>query len=735
MANFAFKEKTYTAEEVVRSRMTDFGAAVAADKVASVVDGLKSGYRRILWAARKLTSQTVLSQFAGNVIEVHPVGDKSITDACIRCAQEFSLGVTLIEGKGNFGSYDSDDAGAPRYTKVKLSSFAQEVFFDGVNEKTIPMKETENFMSIEPIWLIPRLPTTLLFYSMTLGSGFRTESYPRNLENVCTLVEMLVESRSQGIPLDMNKVAPLLIPDFPIANVIRNSGQVQQQYAAGNFKVPLSVDGLVDIDGNEITLKTSAYSLPFPRVFDSLKAMLDDKNSWIHNVANQCENLGNRSYEGRIVVTVKRTANPFDVAIRLIKDLGINRVMRERPTFVTRSGGLVEKTPLELLNIWYNIRRESIVSGVRYDQINVSRQILEKEVSLLVADRWDEVERIVRDKSNNYDQVIEKLMDRFELSRMRAKILANTPIINANAMTRDSVYEEIEALRKKALIIKSRLDTAQDVIYRDAEQFKKKYRKPRRTRIDPYMGYILVKGCDIHQFADLDECKRLLKSFPGSLAFMYYDVKKLAPKMYAVDGVPSRTVEHVLPRILHATRIYQIPTTGHTYSVCITDETASIANSVMEPKEGVSYIVGDRFCGIFVDGTVEQMTSKSLTKRRGEGKRGARSDLAFVIPSQIGDCVVAYMNKLDNATLFLSKIDANTTKIPLSLMDKTEFLEIIPLKSKTPWILNLPEWANGSYTHAIVNDISATMDGKATLAVKLGRKMEKDYDLNSAITI
>jgi hypothetical protein len=68
-------------------------------------------------------------------------------------------------------------------------------------------------------------------------------------------------------------------------------------------------------------------------------------------------------------------------------------------------------------------------------------------------------------------------------------------------------------------------------------------------------------------------------------------------------------------------------------------------------------------------------------------------------------------------------------------MDKTEFLEIIPLKSKTPWILNLPEWANGSYTHAIVNDISATMNGKATLAVKLGRKMEKDYDLNSAITI
>lgn len=735
MSDLDFQSKDYTAENIIIETMTDFGIAVAADKVASYIDGLKAGYRRILWAARDQLTYTVLSQFYGKVLENHPVGDKSITDACIRSMQDYSIGMALLDGHGNAGSYDSDDAGAPRYLKVKLGAFAKDVYFEGVNLKTIPVRETENFMGIEPVHLIPRLPMSLILYSHTLGTGFKTESFPRNLENVCILVEKFLDAKSQGKPFEIEKYAQLLLPDFPIMNTIRDAEQVVAEYRKGKHSPPMTVEGRYDLTPTTMVIRTSPFCRPFPRVTDRLISMLKDKKSWLYDLVTGYENLSSTDTEGALSITIKRTADIFDVAYRLARELELTKVMRERPMFVARNGGLAMLSPQRLIDLWYKIRRESVISGIRYDQIALTQQIIERRTKLLVADRWEEVQRIVRDRSLGYEGIISTLMDTFDLSQMQSKILANTPIIAGNVQTRAAIQDEIEAAELKAVQLKNSHQDTESVIFRDIEYFRKKYRRPRRTRIDPYMGYVCIKEKDIHQFESIDECKTILKNFPDSQVHMYLDPDKLHPRTYVANGGVSKTRDTVLPRIFRGERVLELPVNSKVFTVCITDENASIANEIVLPKDGVGMIVGDKFTGIFSDGTVDRMTYRDLVQRRGSGKRGTRSDLSYVIPAQIGDCVLFHMNKLDETSLNVSLINADTKKIPMSLMERTEFLGIVPLRAKTQWLLNLPKWSTGSYKFVVIENISKVIGDKTNVVIKLGRKMSRDYDLGTAIVL
>lgn len=739
MESFEFRTKEASASKVVSDCMTEFTVDVAAQKVANIVDGLKSIHRRILWAMGPNEKWLSLHTFVGKVIEIHPVGDKSINEACVRCMQQHSIGLQLLKGKGNVGGYDSEDAGADRYLKVMISPIAKDLFFEGVNLKTLPTKETEDFMSEEPVHFIPRLPTALLLYSLTLGVGFKSEIFPMNLDNVCVLVQKYLEHKAKYPNLDMeySKLSHLFIPDFPIRNTIRNVEDLLSSYDKGKFAPQVVVDGVVDVYPNMVVIKTAPFGTSFEGIEVRLRTMLQDKKSWIYDLRIGFGNAVSDSTEGALAITFKRGVDTFDVAYRLIKELGLSKGVRPIPKFVNRHGKLYEMTPPKLIAIWHQVRKESIYGGIKSDQIQNMRQTLERKTKLLVHDRWDEVDKIVRNGQMTIPMIMDTLMTHFNLSYNQAKILANSPIITAHKQSSESLQDEIDALEKKAIILKDNLSRVDDLIYRDTEYFLKKYHQPRRTKITLYMGYVSVSDKHIIQFDTFEEGQALLDRFPGSKIYFYQDPKKMPMQYFVLNGAMVKPKVR-LPKMFAGSQVIEAPD-GGIYSLCLVDNTASIVDGIHAHKSTDDTLlipVSKNFLGIHPDGTIDNMSIKDLTHRKGVGKRGGKSDLIYAIPSGLGDIVLVHMSTIDPTIMYLNLIvPGETKKVPMSVLGKTEFLGIVSTKVKNPVMLNLPSWANGNFKYATINDIVSVMKGGSNMSISINRKMSRDSVLRSSFLI
>ena len=750
MPTFEFKINDYTAENVVDNCMTEFTIDVAAQKVASMVDGLKSVHRRLLWVMNTNDKWINLNTFVGRVLEIHPVGDRSISEACIRAMQEHSMGIPLLKGKGNVGGYDSNDAGADRYLKVIISPIAKDLFFEGVNLKTLPMKETEDFMNVEPVYFIPRLPTALLIYSLTLGVGFKSEIFPLNLDDVCILVQKFLDNKSknggQSSYMDYSKYVQHFIPDFPIRNIIRNSDDLLKAYSRGNFNPQIVTDGYVDVYPNQIVLKTAPFGTQFEGVEERLRQLLKDKKSWLHDLCTGYGNFVDSDTEGSLAISLKRSTDTFGIAYRLVKELSLSRGVRTIPNYVTRKGKIVSMTPPKLIDIWYAIRKESMIGGIKADRIQTMKQTIEKKTKLLVSGHWDEVNTIVRQKEKSHTEIINNLMDRFDLSYYQAKLLAYSPIISASKVSSDELNKDLENLEKKALLLKDSQDKIDELIYRDTEYFRKKYHRPRCTKITPYLGYVCIDDKNIYQFDSFEEGQDLLERFVGSKIFFYQDQKKMPHQIVLSDSniIPAKMR---LPRFFPGNDILEAPD-GQLYMLCLINNTASVVdcfkNSTListkgfcsESEHAPLFIpISKSFIGICADGTVIQTHIRDYTSRKGLGKQGARTDLIYAIPSCLTDIVLVHMSSVDPLNVYFSKIHPTTTKIPMTLMGDTFILGVSSTKVKNSVMFNLPSWASSGMKYITVQDMGKFMNGTDAKVVNISRKAVRDPKIRTSVLV
>lgn len=737
--NLEFQTKDYSASDIVKECMTDFTIDVALQKVASVIDGLKSIHRRILWAMGTNEKWMSLNTFVGKVIEIHPVGDKSINEACVRCMQEHSMGIPLLKGKGNTGGYDNNDAGADRYLKVMISPIAKDLFFDGVNLDTLPMKETEDFMNVEPVYFIPRLPTTLLLYSLTLGVGFKSEIFPINLDNVCVLVQKFLEHKAKfpNVPMDYSKLAHHFVPDFPIKNVIRNFESVVASYSRGQFTPQIQVDGFLDVFPNSVVVRTAPFGTPFENVEIKLRAMLQDKKSWIADLCTGFSNMVHMDTEGALTIAFKRGVDTFDVAYKLIKDLSLTRGLRSIPQYVTRNGCILTRNPPQLIDLWYKVRKDSILGGIKNDQISTTKQIIERQTKLLVYDQWDEVFGVIRNENYDPKQVLDELMQRFDLSFYQAKYLANSPIISANKKSREILQDEIVALEKKALVLKESTEHVDQIMYRDTEYFRKKYHRPRLTKITPYIGYVCINEKHIVQFDSFEEGQDLLERFPGSKIHFYQDNKKM-PTQFIISEGSLTTPKMRLPKMFPGNIVIEAPE-GKIYTLCLTGSTASVVDGIHHHKadeKNTLIAVGRNFIGLLPDGTIKELSINDLTHRKGVGRRGGKSELIYAIPSCLGDVVLFHMNTIDPTALHLNYVSAGETKkIPLSVLGETEFLGVMPAKTKTSWMFNIPSFAHANFQYVTIEDISKLINGTKNLTIPISRKAKRDPKIRTSMLI
>jgi topoisomerase IV subunit A len=248
-----------------------------------VRDGLKPVHRRLLFAMQQLKLDPAsgfkkCARVVGDVIgKYHPHGDVAVYDALVRLAQEFAQRYTLVDGQGNFGNIDGDNAAAMRYTEARLTAVAQELL-TGIDEETVDFRTTYDGEGEEPVVLPARFPNLLANGSSGIAVGMATSIPPHNAGEICAALLHLIKFPKAHI----SKLVELMPgPDFPTGGILAETREtIEQAYATGRGSVRVRAKWAVEKTGlgqYQIVVTEIPYQVAKSRLIEKVAELLQEK--------------------------------------------------------------------------------------------------------------------------------------------------------------------------------------------------------------------------------------------------------------------------------------------------------------------------------------------------------------------------------------------------------------------------------------------------------------------------
>lgn len=211
-------------------------STIMARSLPDVRDGLKPVHRRLLFAMRQLkldpgSAFKKSARVVGDVMgKFHPHGDSAIYDAMVRLAQDFAVRYPLVDGQGNFGNVDGDNAAAMRYTEARLTEVAQRLL-EGIDEDTVDFRATYDGEGEEPVVMPAAFPNLLANGAQGIAVGMATSIPPHNVDELCDALQHLIKFPDARIETLVDKVSG---PDFPTGGILVESREsVIESYRTG----------------------------------------------------------------------------------------------------------------------------------------------------------------------------------------------------------------------------------------------------------------------------------------------------------------------------------------------------------------------------------------------------------------------------------------------------------------------------------------------------------------------
>jgi DNA gyrase subunit A len=240
MDQFAKETLPISLEEEMRRSYLDYAMSVIVGRaLPDVRDGLKPVHRRVLFAMHELSNDwnrpyKKSARIVGDVIgKYHPHGDTAVYDTIVRMAQDFSLRYMLVDGQGNFGSVDGDNAAAMRYTEIRMSRIAHELLVD-LDKETVDFGLNYDETEKEPLILPAKIPNLLINGSSGIAVGMATNIPPHNLNEVVEACLTLLNNPDTSID---ELIEHIQAPDFPTAGIIYGISGVRDGYRTGRGRV------------------------------------------------------------------------------------------------------------------------------------------------------------------------------------------------------------------------------------------------------------------------------------------------------------------------------------------------------------------------------------------------------------------------------------------------------------------------------------------------------------------
>lgn len=347
MDSFAKETLPVSLEEEMRRSYLDYAMSVIVGRaLPDVRDGLKPVHRRVLYAMHELNNDwnrayKKSARIVGDVIgKYHPHGDQSVYDTIVRMAQDFSMRYMLVDGQGNFGSIDGDNAAAMRYTEIRLAKIAHELLAD-IDQETVDFGPNYDGSEQEPLLLPSRLPNLLVNGSSGIAVGMATNIPPHNLQEVVD--GCLYCLRNPACTVDeLMEIIPA--PDFPTGGIIYGMSGVREGYRTGRGRVIMRAKThFEDMEkGNRQAIVVDAipYQVNKKTLQERIAELVNDKKiEGISDIRDESDKDGMR-----LVIELKRGEVPEVVLNNLYKNTQL------QDTFGMNLVALVDGQP-RLLNL------------------------------------------------------------------------------------------------------------------------------------------------------------------------------------------------------------------------------------------------------------------------------------------------------------------------------------------------------------------------------------------------
>ena len=335
MDQFAKETLPVSLEEEMRRSYLDYAMSVIVGRaLPDVRDGLKPVHRRVLYAMHELSNDwnrayKKSARIVGDVIgKYHPHGDTAVYDTIVRMAQDFSLRYMLVDGQGNFGSVDGDNAAAMRYTEIRMSRIAHELLVD-LDKETVDFGPNYDGSEREPLILPARIPNLLINGSSGIAVGMATNIPPHNLGEVVDACLLLLKNPETAID-ELIEVIPA--PDFPTAGIIYGINGIREGYRTGRGRVVMRArTHFEDMDKGSrqsIIIDELPYQVNKANLLIRIGELVRDKRlEGISDLRDESDKSGMR-----VVIELKRNEMPEVVLNNLYKEtqmqdtFGINMV-------------------------------------------------------------------------------------------------------------------------------------------------------------------------------------------------------------------------------------------------------------------------------------------------------------------------------------------------------------------------------------------------------------------------
>jgi len=258
-------------------------STITARSLPDVRDGLKPVHRRLLYAMRQLkldpkSGFKKCARVVGDVIgKYHPHGDQSVYDALVRLAQEFAARYPQVDGQGNFGNIDGDNAAAMRYTEARLTAVA-EAMLEGIEEDAVDFRETYDGSEEEPLVLPGRFPNLLANGSSGIAVGMATNIPPHNAGEICAALLHLIKFPRATITKLLEFMPG---PDFPTGGVLVESAEaINEAYTTGRGSMRIRARWAVEDLGRgtwQIVITEMPYQVQKARLIEKIAELMHDK--------------------------------------------------------------------------------------------------------------------------------------------------------------------------------------------------------------------------------------------------------------------------------------------------------------------------------------------------------------------------------------------------------------------------------------------------------------------------
>nr|MBA2635755.1 DNA topoisomerase IV subunit A [Sphingomonas sp.] len=460
-------------------------STITARSLPDVRDGLKPVHRRLLWAMRLLRLDPAgaykkSARVVGDVIgKYHPHGDQSVYDAMVRLAQDFALRYPLVDGQGNFGNIDGDNAAAYRYTEARLTPIAAQLMA-GLDEGTVDFRSTYNGEEEEPEVFPGLFPNLLANGASGIAVGMATSIPPHNVGELIDAAMHLIDNPRADESALMDFVAG---PDFPTGGVLVDSREsIAAAYRSGRGSFRLRASIVVEREkggGWYLLVSEIPYGVPKGRLIEQIAGLIGDKKLPI-----LADVKDESAEELRVILEPRsRTVDPEMLLESLYRltDLEVRFPLNLNVLDASR-------TPLvmslkEALTTWLTFQFQVLVrrSEVRIGKIDERLELLEG--FLIAFLNLDRVIAIIRSQ----DEPKPVLMAEFALSDRQAEAILNMRLRSLRKLEEMQIGREREALGKERDELTKLVESParqRTRLKKDLEGVKKKFGDERRTRIE-----------------------------------------------------------------------------------------------------------------------------------------------------------------------------------------------------------------------------------------------------------